>query len=577
MMLPRGFPGPDVAPVLAVIRAAGGRPMLVGGCVRDAIIDLGTVSKDIDIEVYGITDPDRLARALEHAGKVTEAGKAFGVFKVRAGGTEIDVSLPRRESKTGAGHRGFTVIPDSTLGFAEASARRDFTVNALMADPVTGEITDCHGGLADLAAGVLRHTSFAFAEDPLRVLRAVQFAARFGFTLAAETASMCRHLASTYQELPVERVWGEIEKIGTRGTHITTALQVLADTGWEHHFPQIAALHGVEQDPVWHPEGDVHIHSGLAADQAARLSDEAGLVGSDRFVVVAAALAHDFGKVTHTQRTAGRITSRGHAAAGAAPAAAFLRGIGCPEGLIARIVPLVREHMCCTGTPSKPAVRRLARRLTPATITELAIVCGADHAGRGDPYAANPADAWLTAAAGLHVTERPAKGILTGDHLIAAGMQPGPAFRPLLAAALIMQDAGEFTDEDGAIRWLKTRTRISGQDLRRVAGTARICQVTNLPWDAELGLYEPAADDPLWYMSFADPERPRGTQFLGAIIVQAPTFPAAVTRSHKLGINPGGAVMGGQVPPDLTIAPEWRDRLLNKEEATAAAATQGAG
>jgi tRNA nucleotidyltransferase (CCA-adding enzyme) len=461
--LARGILSPDVERVLALIRGAGGRPMLVGGCVRDAIMNPGAPSKDVDVEVYGMTDPDRLAAALALAGKVTEAGRAFGVFKTRAGETDLDVSLPRRESKTGAGHRGFAVIPDGRLGFAEASARRDFTINALMAEPETGQVIDCHDGLADLEARCLRHTSAAFSEDPLRVLRAAQFAARFGFRLARGTALLCRQLIGAYAELPVERVWCEIEKIGTRGTSITAALAVLAETGWERHFPQIEALHGVEQDPGWHPEGDVHVHSGLAGDQAARLADEAGLTGADRFVVTMAALAHDFGKVTRIQRTAGRITSYGHAAAGVEPARAFLRGVGCPDALITRVVPLVREHMCCTGRPTKPAVRRLARRLTPATMAELVIVCGADRAGRGDPSAPNPALPWLTAAASLNVTERPAKSILTGDHLIAAGMTPGPPFRPLLAAALAAQDAGEFDDEAGALRWLAAQQRLIRQ------------------------------------------------------------------------------------------------------------------
>ena len=452
-------PGPEAERVLAVIRSTGGRPMLVGGYVRDAIMNPGTVSKDIDVEVYGVADPDILAEALSAAGKVTEAGKAFGVLKVRTGETELDISLPRRESKTGAGHRGFTVIPDGSLGFAEAAGRRDFTVNSLMADPETGEVTDCHGGMADLEAGVLRHTTDAFAEDPLRVLRAVQFAARFGFRLAPETATLCRRLADSYAELPVERVWCEVEKIGTRGIHLTSALEVLAATGWERHFPQIAALHGVPQEPAWHPEGDVHVHSGLTGDQAAKLADEAGLAGADRFVVVMAALAHDFGKpgYTTTVPATGRVISPRHAAGGVQPARAFLESTGCPEALISRIVPLVKEHMACIGRPSRPAVRRLARRLGPATLAELSLVVGADCAGRGDPDAPNRAAPWLELARGLKVEERPAKGLLTGHHLIAAGMTPGPAFRPLLTAALEAQDAGEFDDEAGALRWLQER------------------------------------------------------------------------------------------------------------------------
>lgn len=450
---------PDVDRVLAVIRSAGGRPMLVGGCVRDWLLNPGLPVKDYDVEVYGIADPDRLGTVLRGAGTVTEAGKMFGVFKVRAGRAEIDVSLPRRESKTGAGHRGFAVIPDGALGFAEASARRDFTVNAIMIDPATGEVVDCHGGRRDLEAQVLRHTSPAFSEDPLRPLRAVQFAARFGFTLAPGTALLCRRLAASFTELPVERIWGEMEKIGTRGTHITNALSVLAESGWEAHFPQLAGMHGVEQDPRWHPEGDVHAHAGLAADQAAIIADDAGLTGTARLVVVMAALLHDAGKVTHTQRRGDRITSHGHAKAGVAPASAFLRSAGCPESVTARIVPLIREHMAVTGgLPTPAAVRRLSRRLERATLTELAVVAGADHAGRGNPDALNPALPWLEKGRALRVHDKPEKGILTGHHLIAAGMQPGPAFRPLLAAAVAAQDAGVFSDEAGAIRWLEERT-----------------------------------------------------------------------------------------------------------------------
>jgi tRNA nucleotidyltransferase (CCA-adding enzyme) len=453
--LTRGL-SPDVERILTVIREVGGRPVLVGGFVRDLIMDRATASKDVDVEVYGLTFA-ALAEALGRAGRVDEVGKSFGVLKIRAGDTDLDINVPRRERKIGAGHRGFDVTPDMSLDYREASARRDFTMNAIMLDPEAGTVIDCHGGLDDIAAGILRHTSGAFAEDPLRVLRAVQFAARFGFTLAAETANLCGLLAPSYAELPAERVWGEFEKIGSRGTDITAALAVLEQTWWEIHFPQIGRLHDVPQDAEWHPEGDVHVHSGLAADQAARLADEAGLTGEDRFVVVFAALVHDFGKVTHTQRT-GRITSHGHAAAGVEPAQAFLRSVGCPEGVIARIAPLVREHMCCTGRPTKPAVRRLARRLVPATMAELTIVCGGDRAGRGDPDATNPAIPWLAAAADLRVTERPAKGLLTGDHLIAAGMTPGPAFRPLLADALAAQDAGEFEDEVGALGWLAARS-----------------------------------------------------------------------------------------------------------------------
>lgn len=459
--------GPEAQRVLAAIRSAGGRPVLVGGCVRDALI--GSPSpKDLDVEVYGLSaSTDRLAAALSAVWRVDEVGKSFGVIKVRAGDTDLDISLPRRERKTGPGHRGFAAEPNPDLSFAEASARRDFTVNAIMHDPATGEVIDCHGGRADLAAGVLRHTSAAFSEDPLRVLRAVQFAARFGFRLAAETAALCRSLAPAFAELPAERIWTEWEKIGTRGTRITAALSVLEASGWERHFPDLAALHDVPQDWRWHPEGDVWAHSGLAADQGARLADEAGLSGADRFVIVMGALVHDFGKPAHTQVGAQRITSYGHAAGGTVPAASFLGMAGCPAALIRRIVPLVREHMSFAGRPAPSAVRRLVRRLDSVPLTDLVLVAQADRGGRGDPDAGMATldgyaiTDWLEVASRLRVTERPAKGLLTGDHLIAAGWKPGPAFRPVLAAAVAAQDEGQFDDEAGALAWLAARQEAS--------------------------------------------------------------------------------------------------------------------
>jgi tRNA nucleotidyltransferase (CCA-adding enzyme) len=437
--------------------------MLVGGCVRDPLIDPQISSKDIDIEVYGCSDFDALSTALESVGEVDEVGKSFGVLKVTVGNQDLDVSLPRRDSKVGEGHKGFDVQPDADLSEVEASGRRDFTINSLMWDPETEEVVDCWGGLEDLEAGVLRHTTDAFSEDPLRVLRGVQFAARFGFRLAPETAELCRGLAGSFAELPTERVWGEIEKIGSKGVHITAGLATLRQSGWDHHFPQITATYGVEQDPHWHPEGDVAIHTGLSADAAAVLADQAGLTGEDRFVIVMGTLVHDFGKPDHTQHVTHpdgsvKITSHGHAAGGVQPAADFLSSVGCPRHLVERITPIVREHMCTASSdPTPAAARRLARRLVPATLTEWALVVGADHAGRGPASGPNPADAWMALARKSGVTERPAKGLLTGDHLIAAGMAPGPEFRPILASALAAQDDGVFEDEAGALAWMGRR------------------------------------------------------------------------------------------------------------------------
>lgn len=456
------LPAP-VRRVLGAITAAGGHPFLVGGAVRDALAGHGHSPKDLDVEVYGV-DLDTLTAALARVARVDEVGKAFAVLKVRAGGIDLDVSVPRREVAVGSGHRAFTIEPDPHATLEAATARRDFTINALMWDPATGDVVDCWGGLADLAAGVLRHVSDAFGEDPLRVLRAAGFAARFGFTLDPGTAAVARSLVHTFGDLSVERVWGEWHKIVTRGGHPSAALAVLVDTGWDVHFPELAALRGIPQDPTWHPEGDVFTHAAMAGDVAAAMADEAGLTGTARAVVVLAALLHDTGKVTHTQHKrkpdgTEKITSHGHAEAGVRPTRAFLHRIGAPAEVIAQVVPLVAEHMASVmvTTPSATVVRRLARRLFPATIEQWALVVSADRLGRGAGATEPGTEVWLSVADEVGSRQAPAKGILRGTHLIDAGLRPSPQFKVLLNEALVAQDDGAFADEAGAVAWLDAR------------------------------------------------------------------------------------------------------------------------
>ena len=236
-------------PVLEAIRPIG-RPRLVGGCVRDHL--LGRRAGDIDIEVAGTTF-DELLKALKPFGPTDVVGRSFGTIKLRLDQTVTDFSLPRRESKTGAGHRGFKVEPDPHLSDEEAAARRDFTINAIAWDPIETRLIDPFGGQKDLERKILRHTSPAFIEDPLRVLRAMQLAARLDFELAPETAELSRSISADFAELPLERVWGEWEKWATLSTKPSRGIHVLIQTGWLAHFPEIAALVGVEQEPEWHP------------------------------------------------------------------------------------------------------------------------------------------------------------------------------------------------------------------------------------------------------------------------------------------------------------------------------------
>jgi tRNA nucleotidyltransferase (CCA-adding enzyme) len=452
----------DLRAMLEAVRRVG-RPRLVGGCVRDWL--LGLASKDFDVEVAGIGF-DGLRRALAPFGATDVVGRSFGVVKVRgAGGSEYDFSLPRRESKTGAGHRGFSVEPDPALGDEDAAARRDFTVNAIALDPFSGAVTDPFGGEADLRARILRHTSAAFTEDPLRVLRAFQFAARFDMALAPETAALCRAIYDAYAELPLERVWSEWEKWAVKSVTPSRGLQVLEETGWIGHFPEVAALRGTPQEPEWHPEGDVLTHTAHCLDALAALGEWRSSPPPRRRMLTLAVLAHDFGKPATTvqaeRRGALRWVSPGHEAAGGPLAESFLRRIGAPLDLDAPVRALVTHHLAhhhgAAGF-TDTQVRRLARRLAPASIDDLAVVMAADAMGRPPLPAAEVlglVGRLRAHAAALALEASAPRPIIQGRHLVAMGRRPGPDFKPVLDAAFEAQLDGAFADEAGGLAWIR--------------------------------------------------------------------------------------------------------------------------
>ncbi len=424
---------------------------------------LGMDPKDFDVEVQGIT-VDRLQAVLAPFGATDVVGRSFGVIKLRLGANEYDFSLPRRESKTGNGHRGFTVVPDPTLSDADAAARRDFTINSITCDPFTNEIFDPHGGERDLRARVLRHTSSAFVEDPLRVLRAFQFAARFNLTLAPETAALCRSIVATFNELPVERVWGEWDKWATQAINPGRGLAVLEETGWLVHFPELVHLRNCLQDSEWHPEGDVFTHTQHCCDALVKRPEWLESSLTRRRILLFAALAHDLGKPSTTRQSEhqGRLRWRslGHESAGGPLADAFLNRIGAPRSLVEAVRPLVVLHLAHhhgSGDFTDSHIRRLARRLHPATIDDLCAVMVADSLGR-PPLDGSDALALIkklrSRAHALSLRQAPPRPILLGRHLIALGQKPGPHFSALIATAFEAQLDGTFADEETALIWL---------------------------------------------------------------------------------------------------------------------------
>ena len=346
-------------------RVAGGRALLVGGCVRDLL--MGQEPKDWDVEVYGI-DPNKLRALLDQIGPVNVVGEAFTVYKL---GPDLDVSLPRRERKSGRGHRAFVIEGDPSMTIEDAARRRDFTINAIMEDPLTGEIIDPFHGREDIESGILRAVSLdTFAEDSLRVLRAAQFAARFEFRVHPDTVELGRSI--DLSDLPAERIWGEIEKLLLRARRPSIGL------GWLHAlkaidqlFPELKMLIDVPQDPEWHPEGDVFVHTRLVTDRARELIDD--LPYAKQLTVMLAAVAHDFGKPATTEFIEGRLRSRGHEEAGIEPAASFLDRLNVHTldgyDVRAQVIALVRDHLKPGEFFKKReevgdgAFRRLARRL----------------------------------------------------------------------------------------------------------------------------------------------------------------------------------------------------------------------
>ena len=457
---------PPLLAALSALRSAGGRPRLVGGCVRDWL--LGLEPKDFDIEGFGL-DYETMGRVLAPFGPTDLVGRSFGVLKVRVDGVEYDFSLPRRESKTGAGHRGFAVAPDPALTEVAAAARRDFTINAIAYDPIENRVLDFHGGAEDLKKKILRHTGPAFAEDPLRILRGFQLAARFELILAPETAALGRSISDSYRELPVERVWGEWDKWAIKAVKPSRGLAVLKQTGWLSHFPEIAALDGVPQEPEWHPEGDVLTHTNHCLDALVGLASWRDGAPSTRRRLSFSVLAHDFGKAGTTKQAERRgqlrWVSPEHEAAGGPLAVSFLQRIGAPLELIDHVRPLVMNHLL--HHDQQPAfrdttVRRLARKIFPATLDELLAVMESDHLGR-PPFIPQETVQRINqlrlAAQRLTLEHAAPKPIVLGRHLIALGYQPGPQFKQALDAAFESQLDGAFADEAGGVDWMRNYLR----------------------------------------------------------------------------------------------------------------------
>ena len=415
---------------------------LVGGCVRDWL--LGQPNKDFDIEVFGVSY-EQLAVALSRWGRPDLVGRSFGVLKLTTdAGSTYDFNIPRRESKVGIGHTGFVVELDPAITPKEAASRRDYTINALTFDPRRNELLDFFGGRRDLQNRVLRHTSKAFAEDPLRVLRGMQFAGRFALRTAPETLEMCRRIAPTYRELAIERVWGEWYKWATRSVAPSLGLRHLVDSGWTAHFPEVDALQGTPQDPEWHPEGDVFEHTRLMLQF---LPEKVSVP------LVFAVLLHDVAKPrTATVDNTGRIRFNEHDRIGAEMTEEIMRRLRFSGAEIDATVEMVRQHMVFKDVP-KMRIAKLKRFMARPTFEDELELHRVDCEGshrmldnyefllrKREEFANEP------------IIPPP---LVRGDDLIALGLKPGPKFREILDAVETGQLEGTLRTSEEALEWVK--------------------------------------------------------------------------------------------------------------------------
>ena len=420
--------------IAELVTQRGGKAFYVGGYVRDRI--LGIDSSDIDVEVHGIR-PDVLFNILKDIGEPVSYGNSFGIYSLR--GEKIDIAMPRREHATGRGHRDFDVSVDPFIGIKDAAKRRDFTINALMEDVLTGEIIDPFDGLADLKAGVIRHIDpVSFVEDPLRVLRAAQFASRFGFAVAPDTVELCRSV--DIRTLSRERVEEELKKALLKGNRPSVFFEILRQMGHlDFWFSEMQALIGIEQDPKFHPEGDVWTHTMEVIDRAARCRAYV----SSAYAFMLLALTHDFGKIDTTEVINGRIHAYGHETLGLPRVEAFLRRITSEADVIKYVLNMVPLHM----KPNMVAYSKCSVKTTnhmfddavaPKDLIYFAMSDKPVFSG-DDPFTGDSGFLFERYDVFIKTMEQP---FVTGRDLIDAGLAPGPHFTELLGYAHKLRLAG---------------------------------------------------------------------------------------------------------------------------------------
>lgn len=321
--------------IAQLVKEKGGRTFYVGGYVRDKLLNIE--NKDVDIEIHGINE-EQLIDILKQVGEPISYGKSFGVYSLK--GYDIDIALPRSEKAIGKGHKDFKIDVDPFIGYKQAARRRDITINALMQDVLTDEILDYYNGLSDLKNKIIRQVdSSTFIEDPLRVLRVAQFASRFEFEVAQETIELCKTIDLTY--LTKERVEEELRKCLLKGKKPSIFFDTLNKMDQlDYWFKEIKELINIKQDPIYHPEGDVYIHTMQVIDRAVKYRDKC-----KAYEFMLLCLTHDFGKIICSENINGRIHAYEHETKGVPIIEEFIRRITNRKEVITYLKNMVPLHM----------------------------------------------------------------------------------------------------------------------------------------------------------------------------------------------------------------------------------------
>jgi tRNA nucleotidyltransferase (CCA-adding enzyme) len=431
--------------ILKSLQEIGVRPILVGGCVRDYFLNIPV--KDYDVEIFGIDCFDTIKKILQKYGSVKLVGKSFGVLTLRVDEYDFDFALPRIEKKVGNTHQDFEVITNANLSFKEAAIRRDFTINAIGYDFSKKEFLDPFNGLSDLKNKIIKHIDDnTFMEDSLRVYRAVGFASRFDFEIEKKTKELCKKIVieDELKYLPKERIYEEFKKLFLKSRKPSIAFELMKELGVLKYFPELNALINCIQDEVYHPEGDVWIHTMMTLDEMAKIINDNNIKDEYRILYLFyGILCHDFGKPFCTKEINGKITSHKHETLGIEPTISFLSKLTNEKKLIEIVCSLVKNHLApfqlYLAESSLKAIKRLSLKVN---IEDLCLVCLADCLGRDidDKDKCPKATSWLlNSAKELNIQNKAIQPLVQGRDLIALGYKPSKEFKEILEFAFDLQ------------------------------------------------------------------------------------------------------------------------------------------